>query len=148
MDIRGERRLAADRERVWNALHDPEVLKASITGCERLEESGPDSYDLTVQVGIAAIRGKYTGSVTMSESQPFDSYRLIAKGSGMAGSAEGNAVITLTEDGDGTLLTYDATVRAQGAMSRLGGRIIGSAARMMADRFFEAFERELEGRTA
>jgi uncharacterized protein len=143
LDISGERTLSADRQRVWDALHDPDVLKAAIPGCEQLEPAGDDSYELTVNVGISAIKGRYSGRITLSESNPLDSYRLVARGSGMAGSAEGDAVISLSEDGEGTLLRYEASVKASGAMARLGTRLISGAARMMADRFFAAFEEEL-----
>ena len=148
MEIQGERRLPASPPEVWDALHDPDVLRSAIPGCEFLEETAPDRYDLTVQVGIAAIRGTYTGSVQMTEGEPPNVYRLVARGQGRAGAAEGDAHITLEPSDDGTLLRYRAQVRAQGAIARLGSRIIGGAARMMAGRFFDAFEQELTERTA
>ena len=39
MDMTGEFRIPASRETVWDALNDPEVLKASIPGCQKLEKS-------------------------------------------------------------------------------------------------------------
>jgi len=143
MEIRGERRLDAPRSRVWTALLDPEMLRAAIPGCEEFVQTGPDEYDLRVKVGISAIRGTYAGHVRMSEAQPEASYRLVAGGSGMGGGAEGDATITLEDDGDGTRLRYVADVKARGVISRLGSRLIGNAARMMADRFFEGFEAQL-----
>ena len=38
MDMSGERRISAPREKVWAALNDPAVLKASIPGCETLDK--------------------------------------------------------------------------------------------------------------
>jgi carbon monoxide dehydrogenase subunit G len=34
----GEYRIPAPRQRVWEALNDPEILKAAITGCEQLDK--------------------------------------------------------------------------------------------------------------
>ncbi|MEO1113033.1 MAG: SRPBCC domain-containing protein, partial [Pseudomonadota bacterium] len=39
MDMSGTRRIPAKREAVWQALNDPEVLKACIPGCESLEKT-------------------------------------------------------------------------------------------------------------
>ncbi len=68
MDLEGEYRFNAPREQVWAMLQDPEVLRAAIPGCEALNKVGPDSYDMTVKLGIAAIRGTYKGNVTMSDA--------------------------------------------------------------------------------
>jgi carbon monoxide dehydrogenase subunit G len=143
VDLEGEYRFSAPREQVWAMLQDPEVLRAAIPGCEELTEVGPDSYDMTVKLGIAAIRGTYQGNVTMSEPKPMESYRLKASGSGKGGSVDGDATISLAEDGDGTLLTYAADVKARGAVARVGGRLVRSAAKMMAGRFFDAVSEQI-----
>src|SRR3546814_16369638 len=49
MDMKGESRIEAPRDRVWTALNDPEVLKASIPGCEELERTDDE-------IGSAACR--------------------------------------------------------------------------------------------
>ena len=38
MDMTGEYRIPAPRQRVWEALNDPEILKAAIPGCEELNK--------------------------------------------------------------------------------------------------------------
>ena len=38
MDMTGEFRIAAPRQKVWEALNDPEILKQSIPGCEEIEK--------------------------------------------------------------------------------------------------------------
>jgi uncharacterized protein len=126
---------------------DPEMLRIAIPGCEQLTATADAAYALRVKVGISAIRGTYDGSVRMSEAQPEHSYRLVASGAGMGGGAEGDAVITLVEDGDGTVVRYQADVKARGAIARLGSRLVAGAARMMAERFFESFETQLAERS-
>jgi hypothetical protein len=124
-------------------LHDPEVLRKAIPGCESLVEVAPGSYDMTVKLGIAAIRGVYQGNVTMSDAKPIESYQLMARGSGKGGSVDGAATLSLAEDGAGTLLTYQADVKARGAVARVGGRLVRSAAKMMAGRFFDAVDAQI-----
>ncbi|MEE9277584.1 MAG: carbon monoxide dehydrogenase subunit G, partial [Dehalococcoidia bacterium] len=139
----GEHRFPAARSLVWEKLLDPETLRTSIPGCEDLKEVGPDSYDMTVTIGISAIRGTYSGNVTMADAEPEETYRLVAKGSGRAGSVNGSAQIRLADDGDGTLLTYEADLKATGPIARLGGRLVGSAAKMMVGRFFKAMDQHI-----
>ena len=143
MELQGDHRFAAPPEKVWRNLMDPEALQQTIPGCENLSQAGIDSYDMTVKLGISAIRGTYAGNVTMSEADAPTSYRLNASGGGKGGNVEGDARITLTPDGDGTALHYRADVRARGPIARLGNRLIVSAAKMMAGRFFKAMDQHI-----
>ena len=146
MQIKGEHRFAASRDVVWQQLMDPDALRATIPGCEEFTEVGPDAYDMTVKVGISAIRGTYSGNVTMRDPEPPERYRLKASGGGKGGVVEGDATITLAADGDGTALAYVADVRARGPIARLGSRLVGSAAKMMAGRFFRALDQHITQR--
>ncbi len=148
MELNGEYRFSAPRSVVWKMLMDPQALKAAIPGCQALDEVGPDSYDMTVKIGISAIRGTYSGNVTMSDPQPESTYQLVAQGSGRPGSVVGRATITLSEDGDETQLRYEADVKATGPIARLGSRLIGGAAKMMAGRFFKAMDEHIREQTA
>ncbi len=38
MDMTGEYRIPAPRQRVWEALNDPEILRQAIPGCEQLDK--------------------------------------------------------------------------------------------------------------
>ena len=147
MEVKGEHRFGAPRSSVWKLLHDPVALERAIPGCERFEEVGPNSYDVTVRVPIAAVRGIYQGNVTLSDPRPEHAYRLLASGGGRPGRVTGEATITLRDDGPDTLVSYAAEVRAQGVIARLGSRLLGGAAKMLAGRFFEALDEQL-GRQA
>ena len=148
MEVNGEHRFGAPRSSVWKLLHDPVALERAIPGCERFEEVGPNSYDVTVRVPIAAIRGTYQGNVTLSDPRPGHAYRLLASGSGRPGRVTGEATIALRDDGPDTLISYTAELRAQGVIARLGSRLLGGAARMLAGRFFEALDEQLERQAA
>ena len=115
MDLRGEHRFEAPRSVVWAALIDPETLERALPGCERFERVGPNSYDVTLRVGMSAVRGAYSGNVTIDDVHPPDCYRLTASGGGRPGRLRGEAAIRLVDDGEGTCLSYDADVRAGGA---------------------------------
>ena len=65
MDISGSYTLYAPRERVWAFLLDPARLRATIPGCEELETLGPGRYRMRLNVGVAAVKGVYSGTLTL-----------------------------------------------------------------------------------
>lgn len=148
VEVRGEQRFEAPRNVVWDMLLDPTALKAAIPGCERFEEVGPQSYDLTIKVGLSAIKGTYSGTVTVADAVPNDSYRLIVTGSGRPGSVNGNALMVLRDDGAGTMVSYTGEVKAQGAIARLGSRLLGGAAKLLIGQFFKSMEKQVAAQAA
>ena len=46
MELTGEHRIPAPRQVVWEALHDPAILRDCVTGCESLEmnDDGTPKY--------------------------------------------------------------------------------------------------------
>ena len=148
MEISGEHRFKAPKETVWELMLDPAALKASMPGCERLDETGPDKYDITLKVGISAIKGTYDGSVEVADKNPQDSFRLVVDGGGKPGKVLGDATMQLSVEGDETLVRYSGEVKAQGAIARLGSRLLGGAAKLMIGQFFKAMEKQVEARVA
>src|SRR5213082_1666938 len=118
-------------ERTWALLMDPAVLASCVPGCERLEPAGPDRYTVAVTVGLAAITGKYTGSVVVSDKVEPTSYRLTVEGQGRPGFVNGSSAVTLRPEGATTVVDVTATVQIGGAIARLGQRLVGAAAKLM-----------------
>ncbi|WP_439527910.1 SRPBCC family protein [Pannonibacter sp.] len=146
MDMSGEYRIPAPRNDVWNALNDPEVLKACIPGCESLEMTSPTQMTASVTSKIGPVKAHFTGVVTLENINPPQSYTITGEGKGgVAGFAKGGADVKLTEDGDGTILTYTARAQVGGKLAQLGSRLIDSTARKMADDFFGKFSQMVAG---
>lgn len=144
MEITGDHQFNAPRSVVWAQMLDPEALKACMPGVEAFTETAPGKYDITIKVGIAAIRGTYSGTVTVADVNPEDSYRLLVGGSGKPGSVQGDAVLSLAEKAGGTFVSYRGEVKAQGAIARLGSRLLGGAAKLMIGQFMKAMEKRIE----
>lgn len=142
MEVRGEHRFAAARQATWEALLDPRSIESALPGCESFRATAPGEYDVTLRVGIAAIKGTYEGTVRVLDQQPHDSYRLAVTGVGKAGRVRGSALITLHDSSDGTVVQYVADVIAQGTLARLGSRLLTGAAKLLASQFFRAMESE------
>lgn len=141
MEMSGEQRIPAPRQVVWDALNDPEVLKASIPGCESLEQNeAGDAFDAKVRAKVGPVSARFAGSVTLSDINAPESYTISGEGKGgAAGFAKGGAKVKLTEDGAETLLSYDVDAKVGGKLAQLGSRLIDGTARKMADDFFARF---------
>jgi len=134
--------LHARRERVFQALTDPEVLKRCIPGCERLESSGENAYSVTLKAGVGTIKGVFTGNVRIEDANPPAHYRMVVEGRGQPGFVKGAGAIDLEEAGDLTVVSYKGDVQIGGTIAGIGQRVIQGAARMMATQFFTAIEAE------
>ena len=137
----GEATLPASRTKVWELLNDPEVLKASIPGCESLERTGDHGFAATAKVKIGPVAATFKGTVELTDIVPNEGYTIAGEGSGgIAGFAKGGAKVKLADaDGGGTLLHYDVEAQVGGKIAQLGSRLIDGVAKSMADKFFANF---------
>ncbi len=148
MKLEGSRIIAADRETVWAALNDAEVLKACINGCQELEKTSDTSFEATVKQKVGPVSATFKGAVELSDMNPPESYRISGSGKGgAAGHASGGADVKLSEVDGGTELTYNVDAKVGGKIAQLGSRLIDGFAKKMADQFFETFQKVVEGET-
>lgn len=140
MKMSGEEIIAASRETVWKALNDPQVLKASIPGCEQITKHSDTKMEARVTVKVGPVKAGFTGTVNLSDLNPPNSYRISGEGKGIAGLANGGADVRLEDaDGGGTRLSYDVDAQVGGKLAMLGSRLIDSTARSLATQFFDKF---------
>lgn len=145
MQMNDEIRIDAPRARVYEALNDPDMLKACIPGCESLEKVSDTEMTATVMAKVGPVRARFSGQVALSDLNPPESYTITGQGKGgAAGFAKGRAHISLVEDGNGTLLKYEVHADVGGKLAQLGSRLIDSAARSYARDFFAAFKARVE----
>jgi carbon monoxide dehydrogenase subunit G len=145
MDMTGERRIPAPRQTVWEALNNPEVLKASIPGCESLEKLADDQMKATAAVKVGPISARFSGKVQLTDIDPPNGYRISGEGQGgVAGFAKGGANVALADDGADTLLSYQVNAQVGGKLAQLGGRLIDATAKQMADAFFDRFSKQVQ----
>ena len=146
MEMSGEYRIPASRERVWAALNDPDVLKACIPGCEELTKVSDTELTAKVVTKIGPVKATFAGHVTFSNIRPPESYTITGEGKGgVAGFAKGGADVALTEEGDETVLRYTARGQVGGKLAQIGARLVDATAKQMADQFFGAFSARLGG---
>ena len=148
MDMTGEERIAAPRDAVWAALNDPEILKQCIPGCQSLEKISPTELTATVKLKIGPVSASFNGEVKLSNINAPESYTISGEGKGgIAGFAKGGADVVLKEDGDETILQYEAKAQVGGKIAQLGSRLVDSSARKLAQQFFSDFTAAINGQS-
>ena len=140
MELVGEHRFGAPREQVWELMLDPDVLKACLPGCEKLELVGPDEYVATMKIGISFIRGTFQGKVKITDKQEPERYTMAIEGSGPQGQVSGVGTLELVDEGESTLVQYKGDANVRGTLARVGSRVIQPAAKTIAAQFFERME--------
>lgn len=149
MEMRGEQRIPAPREKVWAALNDAEVLRQCIPGCETLDKLSDTQMRATAKIKVGPVTARFAGEVTLSELDPPNGYRIDGEGQGgIAGFARGGATVKLEQDGEATILKYAVDAQVGGKLAQLGGRLIDATAQQMAGAFFKKFAAMLDPASA
>jgi carbon monoxide dehydrogenase subunit G len=142
MELVGEHSFSAPRQQVWNFLLDPEVLKACLPGCERLDRIGEDEYAATMKIGVAMIRGTFQGKVKITDKVEPERYTMAVEGSGPQGQVSGVGTLELEERDGSTVVKYHGTAQVRGTLARVGARVVQPAAKMIVGQFFNRMEEE------
>lgn len=140
MELKGQQLIPASQNRTWDALNDPEVLKACIAGCETLERTADGGFAATLALRIGPVSARFRGSLTLSDVQAPERYTIHFDGQGgMAGFGKGSAEVKLAPSTGGTLLTYQAKAQVGGKLAQVGSRLVDAAAGKITNDFFSAF---------
>ncbi|NJN50644.1 MAG: carbon monoxide dehydrogenase subunit G [Gammaproteobacteria bacterium] len=144
MQQTGEYRIGAPRIAVWAALNDPEVLARCIEGCQSMTRTADDAFEAVIKAKVGPVSATFTAQLGLTDLIAPDSYTLNAavKG-GAAGFGKGVARVSLTAEGDATLLRYEVEGSVGGKLAQVGQRLVDAAARKMADDFFSKFGNEV-----
>ncbi len=146
MKMNGEFRVPTDRETVWRALNDPEVLKECLPGCQEIEKTSDTEMSATLVIKVGPVKATFKGGVTLSDLDPPNGYTLSGQGQGgTAGFASGEAKVKLVEEDGATVVQYDVDAKVGGKLAQIGSRLIDSTAKKLAKQFFDKLAEKLGG---
>src|SRR5262245_944514 len=91
---------------VWGFLTDPDRIASCLPGCEKLVPTGEGSYEMTMSIGVGAIRGKFSGSIRLHDIHAMTDYGMTVGGSGAPGFVNGEGTVRLTSQESNTHLSY------------------------------------------
>jgi carbon monoxide dehydrogenase subunit G len=146
MEMNGEQRIPATQQQTWEALNDPEVLKACVPGCESIEKLSDADYQVLMTARVGPVSAKFKGKLTLSDLDPPNAYSIAFEGQGgVAGFGKGGAKVRLEPDGNETVLRYDVKASVGGKLAQIGSRLVDAAAKKIANDFFDKFNAHVAG---
>jgi carbon monoxide dehydrogenase subunit G len=119
MELRGTRAYQASPQAVWDSLHDPEILQASIPGAKYVTWDGPDKLVFQIEVGIGPVKGSGWGELKIVESNAPNHMKLDLNRQGEHNTAKGEIVVDLAPNGGGTQLSYSGSAVLGGPIAML-----------------------------
>lgn len=147
MNLQDEVQIPLDRNTVFSALNNLDILKQSIPGCEELTETAPNELKATVVVRFGPVKASFSSDVQIDPSQGPEKFQLTGSGdAGMAGFTKGGADVTLTENDGGTLLRYEVSIDVSGKLAQVGSRLMEGTSKRLAKKFFADFEKAILAR--
>lgn len=144
MEMSGEQLVPASQADTWEALNDPEILKACVPGCESIERITDNEYQVLMVARIGPVSAKFKGKLSLSDLKPPHSYAIAFEGQGgAAGFGKGAAQVQLAPGGEGTTLSYQVKANVGGKLAQIGSRLVDAAARKISQDFFNAFNEKM-----
>jgi carbon monoxide dehydrogenase subunit G len=143
MLISGESRLPAPVDTVWRALHDVDVLRVTVPGCQELTQTSPETFIGAATVGIAVIKGLYKGTLKLLEESAPDFARVAVRAKSGHAEISGEGELSLEPSNGGTLLRYKGEARINGPLAVVGQRLLPAASKSLTDQFFRNVEQYL-----
>jgi carbon monoxide dehydrogenase subunit G len=144
MEMKGEQLVPASQQATWEALNDPDVLKACVPGCESIDRTSDTEFVVQMTARVGPVSAKFKGKLNLSNVKPPHSYSIAFEGQGgVAGFAKGGADVSLTPDGHSTRLGYKVKANVGGKLAQIGSRLVDAAANKVANDFFTAFNEKV-----
>ena len=139
MKLSGSYQINLDKQKVWEALNNPEILKLSIPGCDEFTKNSDTNFTAKATNKIGPFNASFTGEIELKDLNPPNSYKISGSGNSPVGFAQGEANVKLEDNGDGTRLIYHVDAQVGGKIAQVGSRLIDMTAKKMADVFFGKF---------
>ena len=136
MKLSGAYQINLEKQKVWDALNDPDVLKKSIPGCEDFKKNSDTEFTATATNKIGPFNASFTGQIKLKDINAPHSYIIEGNGNSPVGFATGEAKVKLENHDGGTKLIYDVEANVGGKIAQVGSRLINMTAKKMADIFF------------
>ena len=139
MKLTGSYQINLEKQKVWDALNDSEVLKNAIPGCDEFKKNSATKFTATATNKIGPFNATFTGDIELKDLNPPNSYKISGSGNSPVGFASGEATVNLEDNESGTKLTYNVEANVGGKIAQVGSRLIDMTAKKMADIFFKKF---------
>ena len=147
MKLSGSYQINLEKQKVWEALNDPEILKKTIPGCEKFKKNSDTEFSATATNKIGPFNASFTGNIELKDLNPPNSYKITGSGNSPVGFASGEAKVILEDENGRTKLIYTVEANVGGKIAQVGSRLIDMTAKKMAEVFFSKFSELVSNKT-
>src|SRR2546429_2085081 len=144
MKLNGTRKFKASSEQVFNAILNPEILKASIPGCSSVAYASPDQIAVEVTTPLPGLHGPFLVNVDIANRQAPNSLEFQVHLKGRGNSVNAVSKISIADEADGALLTYDAKADLEGVIAVADNPIGQPIVKNSLNTFFKNLDKALE----
>jgi carbon monoxide dehydrogenase subunit G len=142
MQLKGQKTVEASPAVCFQLLTDPEVLVRTMPGLKKMEPMDDGTYQADMEMGVAAIRGKYSGTMELRDVVPDVSYHLLMKGQGPGGFVDIDLAVSFAAAGSGCNVVYEGEAKVGGTVAGVGQRMISGVASFIMNQFFNRVAEE------
>jgi carbon monoxide dehydrogenase subunit G len=147
MELNHEFTVAAPISRAWAVLTNIEEIAPCMPGAELTEVDG-DTYHGLVKIRVGPITAQYQGTALLTEKDE-SAHRVVMKASGRDARGQGNAAAlvtaTMTEQGDGTLVSIITDLTVSGRVAQFGRGVMHDVSAKLLQQFVDNLEADVLG---
>ncbi len=148
MKVTGSYTFDAPPQAVWDGLQDPEILAATMPGCDKLERVGENEYDGILNIRVGPVQGRFQGKIRLEDVDPPNGYTMVVDGKGAPGFVNATAKISIAAEGEKTRLEYDGDAKVGGRIAGVGQRLLDSSAKAIIKQSLGGLNENLKARAA
>jgi uncharacterized protein len=145
MEISDSFRVNRSLDETWKVLLDIERIAPSLPGAE-LQEIEGDDYRGVVKIKVGPITAQYKGTAKLAEVDKA-ARRIVLDASGRDTRGQGNAkakiVVTMKEEGGGTLVDVNTDLSITGKVAQFGRGVLADVSSKLMGQFVENLERDV-----
>jgi uncharacterized protein len=138
MKLSGEISIKAPRDKIFEALRDPQFFASCMEGIRDLTEISATRYDAVLETKVAYLQFKFRVAVELTCVEPPETLEARIEGTplGVVGRLTATSRTTLTPCGDVTRVQYDIDTALTGKLGAIGQPVLRSKAKQMEQQFF------------
>jgi carbon monoxide dehydrogenase subunit G len=144
MELKGKHTVNATPATLWKMLMDTETLSKIVPGVSKLEKTGENSYQSTLEINAGPISTSFNGNARMEDIVEQKKFALKMQQSNKMGNVNSIMNVELVPiNGAETEVVFDGEVRITGFLAAMGQKVLGNVTNMLTKQFFANLDNEL-----
>jgi uncharacterized protein len=141
MKLNGSHKFKATSWQVFNAILNPAVLQSCIPGCSSIEYVDSTRMKANITTPLPGLKGPYGAVIQITQRQDPNILVLEVNRKGRGGSINATSQISILDESDGAVLTYDTKADLEGPIAIANNPIGQGITKNSLKTFFEKLEK-------